>query len=75
MSTSTGKISQIFMHRVDNTRDLGELQEELLVLERIERDSQDEKVKEEMYLKILYLKGRIAELFKQLSNGKRYKII
>lgn len=40
MLTSTGKISQIFMHRVDNTRDLGELQEKLLVLEKIKRDSQ-----------------------------------
>jgi transcription initiation factor IIE alpha subunit len=62
---STEKVSEIFIHRIDNTYDLLSLQNELLILQRIEKDIDDENIKEEMQLKIQHVKGRIAKLREQ----------
>lgn len=59
---SNEKISEIFMRRIDNTDDIDAFQEELLVMQRIKRDTTDEDVKEEIELKIEYVKRRLAKL-------------
>lgn len=58
----TEKISQTFMGRIDNTHDINVLQSEIGIMERIKRETEDENVKEEMELKVRYVRKRIAAL-------------